>query len=115
MEFKHYSVMLNECIDGLNIKPDGIYVDGTMGGAGHSSVIASMLSPKGHLVCIDQDEDAIKAGSERLKDYSDRVDIVRSNFSDTKTVLNNLNITGIKRKQPRRTSTMNWVLPSTCS
>lgn len=95
MEFKHYSVMLNECIDGLNIKPDGIYVDGTMGGAGHSSVIASMLSPKGHLVCIDQDEDAIKAGSERLKDYSDRVDIVRSNFSDTKTVLNNLNITGI--------------------
>ena len=95
MEFKHYSVMLNECIDGLNIKPDGIYVDGTMGGAGHSSVIASMLSPKGHLVCIDQDEDAIKAGSERLKDYSDRVDIVRSNFGDTKTVLNNLNITGI--------------------
>lgn len=95
MEFKHYSVMLNECIDGLNIKPGGIYVDGTMGGAGHSSVIASMLSPKGHLVCIDQDEDAIKAGSERLKDYSDRVDIVRSNFSDTKTVLNNLNITGI--------------------
>ncbi len=95
MEFKHYSVMLNECIDGLNIKPDGIYVDGTMGGAGHSSVIASMLSPKGHLVCIDQDEDAIKAGSERLKDYSDRVDIVRSNFCDTKTVLNNLNITGI--------------------
>ena len=95
MEFKHYSVMLNECIDGLNIKPDGIYVDGTMGGAGHSSVIASMLSPKGHLVCIDQDEDAIKAGSKRLKDYSDRVDIVRSNFGDTKTVLNNLNITGI--------------------
>ena len=95
MEFKHYSVMLNECIEGLNIKPDGIYVDGTMGGAGHSSVIASKLSSKGHLVCIDQDEDAIKAGSERLKDYSDRVDIVRSNYLDTKTVLNNLSITGI--------------------
>lgn len=95
MEFKHYSVMLNECIEGLNIKPDGIYVDGTMGGAGHSSVIASKLSPKGRLVCIDQDEDAIKAGSERLKEYSDRVDIVRSNYLDTKTVLNNLSITGI--------------------
>lgn len=95
MEFKHYSVMLNECIDGLNINPNGIYVDGTMGGAGHSSVIASKLSTKGRLVCIDQDEDAIKAGSERLKDYSDRVSIVRSNYLDTKVVLNNLGIEGI--------------------
>ena len=95
MEFKHYSVMLNECIEGLNIKPDGIYVDGTMGGAGHSSVIASKLSKKGHLICIDQDEDAIKAGSERLKEYSDIVDIVRSNYLDTKTVLEQLSITKI--------------------
>lgn len=95
MEFKHYSVMLNECIDGLNINPNGIYVDGTMGGAGHSSVIASKLSAQGRLVCIDQDEDAIKAGSERLKDYSDRVSIVRSNYLDTKAVLNNLGIEGI--------------------
>ena len=63
MEFEHKSVLLDETIEGLNIKPDGIYVDGTMGGAGHSSVILSKLGANGRLVCIDQDEDAIRTGT----------------------------------------------------
>ena len=67
MEFSHIPVMLNETIDGLNIKPDGIYVDGTLGGAGHSSEILKRLSDKGRLIGIDQDRDALKASAERLK------------------------------------------------
>ena len=92
MDFSHTSVLLNECIEGLNIKPDGIYVDGTLGGAGHSSHIVSRLSENGRLVGIDQDEDAIKASTERLKDYEDRISIVRSNYVNTPDVLRNLGI-----------------------
>ena len=89
MEFKHYSVMLNETIEQLNIRPDGIYVDGTLGGAGHSSEIAKRLTT-GRLIGIDQDADAIAAASERLKDYKDKVTIVRSNYAQMKEVLHNL-------------------------
>ena len=91
MEFKHYSVMLNETIEQLNIRPDGIYVDGTLGGAGHSSEIAKRLTT-GRLIGIDQDADAIAADSERLKDYKDKVTIVRSNYAQMKEVLHNLGI-----------------------
>ena len=69
MEFKHTSVLLHETIDNLNICPDGIYVDGTLGGAGHSSEIVKRLNENGRLIGIDLDEDAIAAASERLKDY----------------------------------------------
>lgn len=82
MEFNHYSVMLTETIDELNIKPDGIYIDGTLGGAGHSSEIAKRLSGKGHLYGIDQDEAAIEAASERLKDFKDVTTIIRANYKD---------------------------------
>ena len=91
MEFKHYSVMLNETIEQLNIRPDGIYVDGTLGGAGHSSEIAKRLTT-GRLIGIDQDADAIAAASERLKDYKDKVTIVRSNYAQMKEVLHILGI-----------------------
>lgn len=92
MEFKHYSVLRDETIRELNIKPDGIYVDGTLGGAGHSIEICKRLSDKGRLIGIDQDSDAIAAASERLKDYKDRVTIVRSNYSDMKNVIHGLGI-----------------------
>ena len=92
MEFKHYSVLRDETIEELNIKPDGIYVDGTLGGAGHSIEICKRLSEKGRLIGIDQDSDAIAAASERLKDYMDRVTIVRSNYSDMENVIHNLGI-----------------------
>ena len=70
MEFKHTSVLLEECIENLNIKPDGIYVDGTMGGAGHSLEIAKKLSKKGMLIGIDRDEEALEVAKERLKEFS---------------------------------------------
>lgn len=89
IEFSHRSVMLNECIDGLNIKPDGIYVDGTCGGAGHSFEIAKRLDT-GKLICIDQDPDAIAAASKRLEPYKERVIIVKSNFSEATGVCRNL-------------------------
>ena len=92
MEFKHYSVLLEECIDNLNIKPDGIYVDGTLGGAGHSSVICQHLGQGGRLIGIDQDKDAIAAATERLSAFSDKVTIVRSNYADMKNVVHNLGI-----------------------
>ncbi|MEF9933734.1 MAG: 16S rRNA (cytosine(1402)-N(4))-methyltransferase RsmH [Clostridium sp.] len=91
MNFEHVSVLLNECIDGLNIKSDGIYVDGTMGGAGHSSEIIKRLSEKGLLIGIDQDTNALKASGERLKDYNN-VEYVHSNFCNIKKVLEDLNI-----------------------
>ena len=72
MKFEHIPVMLEECINGLNIKPDGIYVDGTLGGAGHSSEIIKRLSKKGLLIGIDRDDDALKAASERLKEDSNK-------------------------------------------
>lgn len=92
MEFKHKSVLLYETVDQLNIKPDGIYVDGTLGGGGHSYEIASRLSDKGRLIGIDQDEDAIKAASERLKSFTDRVTIVRNNYCNMDKVLDELSI-----------------------
>ncbi|MCR4789224.1 MAG: 16S rRNA (cytosine(1402)-N(4))-methyltransferase RsmH [Lachnospiraceae bacterium] len=95
MEFKHYSVMLNECIEGLNIRPDGIYADGTMGGAGHSFKIAEKLGKDGKLICIDRDEDAIKAGEEKLKVFGDRVTIVRDNYLNTPGIIKELGIEGI--------------------
>ncbi len=95
MEFKHTSVLLDECIDNLNIKPDGIYVDGTMGGAGHSSHIADRLSDNGRLIAIDQDKDAIATGTKRLAVYGDRVTIVRSNYSCMKDIVKSLNIDGV--------------------
>lgn len=91
MEFNHISVLLNECLEGLNIKENGIYVDGTLGGAGHSSEILKRLSNEGRLIGIDQDTDALKAAKERLKNYSN-VTFVHSNFSSIENVLNNLNI-----------------------
>ena len=94
MEFNHVSVLLNECLEGLTIKENGIYVDGTLGGAGHSSEILKRLSKEGRLIGIDQDTDALKAAKERLKDYSN-VTFVHSNFSNIENVLNNLNIDGV--------------------
>ena len=94
MEFNHNSVLLNECLEGLNIKENGIYVDGTLGGAGHSSEILKRLSNEGRLIGIDQDTDALKAAKERLKNYSN-VTFVHSNFSSIENVLNNLNIDGV--------------------
>lgn len=86
MEFVHKSVLLEESIEALNIKPDGIYVDGTAGGGGHSFRIAERLSPEGRLIAIDQDPDAIEAAGKRLAQF-DNVTIVRSNFSNIKGVL----------------------------
>lgn len=91
MAFEHKSVLLEETIENLNIKPDGIYVDGTLGGAGHSYEIVKRLTG-GRLIGIDQDEAAIKAAGERLKEFEDKVTIVRSNYCDMKQVLKNLSI-----------------------
>ena len=92
MEFKHKSVLLNETIDGLNIKPDGIYVDGTLGGGGHAYEVCRRLGEKGSLVGIDQDAAAIEAASARLKDFGEKVTIVRSNYCDMKSKLHELGI-----------------------
>ena len=92
MEFKHKSVLLYETVDELNIKPDGIYVDGTLGGGGHSYEIAERLSGGGRLIGIDQDEDAIKAAGKRLEPYMDRVTIVRNNYCNMDKVLDELGI-----------------------
>ena len=95
MEFKHKSVLLDETISNLNIKPDGIYVDGTLGGGGHSYEIASRLTEGGRLIGIDQDDDAIRAAGERLKEFSDRVTIVRNNYCNTADVLDELGISKV--------------------
>jgi 16S rRNA (cytosine1402-N4)-methyltransferase len=92
MEFNHTSVLLKETIEGLHIKPDGIYVDGTLGGGGHSFEIAGRLSDGGRLIGIDQDEAAITAATERLQQFGDTVTIVRSNYRNTGNVLKSLNI-----------------------
>ena len=92
MEFKHKSVLLNETIDGLNIKPDGIYVDGTLGGGGHAYEVCRRLGEKGSIVGIDQDAAAIEAASARLKDFGAKVTIVRSNYCDMKSKLHELGI-----------------------
>ncbi len=94
MEFKHYSVLLQETIDELKIKPDGIYVDGTMGGGGHSYEIAKRLDT-GRLIGIDQDKDALAAASKRLEEFSDRVTYVHSNYEAMVSELQKLGITGV--------------------
>ena len=93
-DFFHISVLLQECLDGLDIKPDGIYVDGTLGGAGHSSQIAARLTT-GRLIGIDRDPVALKAAGERLAPYADRVTLVHSNFSNMAQVLKDLDIPGV--------------------
>lgn len=93
-EFHHVSVLLNACIDGLNIKPDGIYVDGTLGGAGHSSEIVKRLTT-GRLIGIDRDEIALAAAGKRLEPWHDRVTLVHSNFCEMAKVLQDLNIPGV--------------------
>lgn len=95
MEFKHYSVMLDETIEGLNIKPDGVYLDGTLGGAGHSYEIAKRLTKGGHLYGVDQDEAAIEAATERLKEFKDRVTIIRSNYKDAVSILREMGVGGV--------------------
>ena len=93
-EFHHISVLLNECLDGLDIKPDGIYVDGTLGGAGHSSQIAKRLRT-GRLIGIDRDPIALQAAGERLAPYKDNVTLVHSNFCEMQQVLQELGIDGV--------------------
>jgi 16S rRNA (cytosine1402-N4)-methyltransferase len=90
--FKHKSVLLDETIEMLNIKPNGIYVDGTLGGGGHSYEICKRLGKNGRLIGIDQDEAAILAGSKKLNEFKEQVTIVRSNYSEMKQVLHNLGI-----------------------
>ena len=92
MAFKHKSVLLDETIEGLNIKPDGIYVDGTLGGGGHAYEVCRRLGEKGSIVGIDQDAAAIEAASARLKDFGEKVTIVRSNYCDMKSKLHELGI-----------------------
>ena len=94
MEFVHKSVLLDETIEGLAIKPDGIYLDGTLGGGGHSSEICRRLAG-GHLIGIDQDEEALAAASERLKLFQDKITLVRDNYCNAPEVIKNLGITGV--------------------
>ena len=94
MEFNHYSVMLNETIESLDIKPDGIYVDGTLGGGGHSLEIAKRLTT-GHLYGIDQDEAAIEAASKRLEDYKENFTAIRANYKDAVSILKEKGIGGV--------------------
>ena len=91
MEFTHIPVLLSECIEGLNIDPDGIYVDGTAGGAGHSSAIAAKLSPEGRLIALDRDPDAVKTASERLARFPN-AQVIHSNYSEMRQVLDDLGI-----------------------
>lgn len=91
-EFKHVSVLLQETVDSLNVKPDGIYVDGTLGGGGHAFEVCKRLGENGRYIGIDQDEDALRAAGKRLAVYGDKVTFVRSNYCNIKNVLQNLNI-----------------------
>lgn len=95
MEFKHVSVLLEETIDSLNIKSDGVYVDGTLGGGGHSISICRRLGEKGRLIGIDQDKDAIVAATDRLSDFKDKVTIVHNNYNNIDSVLKDLSIDGV--------------------
>ena len=92
MDFKHVSVLFLVTIDGLNINPDGIYVDGTLGGGGHSYEICKRLSDKGRLIGIDQDGEALEAARERLKEFEDKITLVRSNYCEIDTILKDLGI-----------------------
>lgn len=95
MEFQHKSVLLQECIDALNIRPDGIYLDGTLGGAGHSSQIARRLMEGGRLIGVDRDRTALAAAKERLAPYADRVTLVHSNFAEIDAILDSLGIPAV--------------------
>ena len=92
MTFSHTSVLLYETVDSLNIRPDGIYVDGTLGGGGHASLVLSRLGEGGRLIGLDQDADAIAAATERLKPYGDRVTVIRTNYENIKEALASLGI-----------------------
>ena len=92
MEFRHMSVLLEETVGGLNVRPDGIYVDGTLGGGGHAYEICSRLGGKGSIVGIDQDDAAIEAARIRLKDFGEKVTIIRGNYCDMKSMLQKLGI-----------------------
>ena len=91
-EFKHYSVLLNECIESLEIKPDGIYIDGTLGMGGHSLEIAKRLGPSGRLISIDRDQRAIERAGARLAEYMDRVTLVHGNFRDLGAIMDAQNV-----------------------
>ena len=95
MEFQHKSVLLQECIDALNIRPDGIYLDGTLGGAGHSSQIARRLTEGGRLIGVDRDRTALAAAKERLAPYAGRVTLVHSNFAEIDAILDSLGIPAV--------------------
>lgn len=95
MEFQHKSVLLQECIDALNIRPDGVYLDGTLGGAGHSSQIARRLTEGGRLIGVDRDRTALAAAKERLAPYADRVTLVHSNFAEIDAILDSLGIPAV--------------------
>lgn len=95
MMFEHKSVLLNETVDSLQIKPDGIYVDGTLGGGGHASLVLSRLGEKGRLIGLDQDADAIAAATKQLKTYGGKITIVRSNYENIKEVLKELGIEAV--------------------
>ena len=95
MEFVHKSVLLNEVIEGLDIKENGTYVDGTLGGAGHAMHVCEKLGKDGRFIGIDQDEDAIEASTKRLEKYGDIVTIVRNNYSDMTQVMDELGVSGV--------------------
>lgn len=95
MEFNHTSVLLTETIENLNIRPEGIYVDGTLGGGGHAYEVLKRLSGAGRLIGIDQDADAIAAAGERLKEFGERLTIIRSNYADMKAELERIGIAGV--------------------
>lgn len=95
MEFKHKSVLLKETIENLNIKPDGIYVDGTLGGGGHAYEVCKRLSNRGKFIGIDQDADAIKAATRRLLEFEDKVQIIRSNYCDMREALGEIGISRV--------------------
>ncbi len=95
MEFKHYSVLLEETIEELHIKPDGIYLDGTLGGGGHAEAVGRRLSERGRLFGIDQDEAAIEAATKRLKEYGEKVTILRDNYCNAVAALKGLGVEGV--------------------
>jgi 16S rRNA (cytosine1402-N4)-methyltransferase len=95
MEFSHVPVLARQCIEGLNIRPDGVYVDGTTGGGGHSALIAEHLSDRGRLICVDRDDDALAAAGKRLAPLEKNITFLKSNFSDIKAILARLDVPAI--------------------
>lgn len=95
MEFKHTSVLLEECIENLNIKPDGVYVDGTLGGGGHAYEVAGRLTGSGRLIGIDQDEDALAAAEKRLEPYRERITLIRDNYANAAGALAGIGVYGV--------------------